>query len=178
MKKPTTNDLRSEQIRAALAAIAAANNNLLNPLHVVAAARDPGSVLHDEFEWDDDAAAENYRLVQAGALIRRVKFTLVRQDAQTKQLQIQTTRAFQSRPSQRVKDAGYEPVEEIMADQEKRNELIDQVLRELKAYRKRYADLMALSGVWQAIDDAIDVLDTSAPSRPGAAAQAWPGAAS
>jgi len=175
--KPSGIDLRAEQIRAALTAIAAANNNLLNPAHVVQAARDPHHVLHDEFEWDDDAAAENYRMVQAGALIRRVKFTLIRQASTDKQLVIQTTRAFQSRPSQR-KDGGYETVDTIMSDPVKRDELIDQVLRELAAYRKRYANLLALTDVWTAIDDAIDVLGTSAPSRQATAAQPGHGVAS
>lgn len=154
----TTRDLRAEQIRAALAAIAAANNNLLNPAHVVEAARDPDHILHDEFVWDDEDAAEQYRLAQAGALIRRVKFTLVRQDAQTKQITLRTTRAYQSRPSARTPEGGYESVEQIMADPAKRDELIDQVLRELGAYRKRYADLVALADVWRAIDDALDTL--------------------
>lgn len=180
-KKPpklSSADLRAEQIRAALAAVAAGNNGLLNPLHVVEHARDPSSVLHDEFEWDDDAAAESYRLAQAGALIRRVKFTLVRQEAGSRGISIRTTRAFQSRPSMRHDKGGYESVEQIMSDPEKRGELIDQVLHELSAYRKRYADLVALSEIWTAIDEAIDALGASAPARPGTAAQAGHGVAS
>lgn len=176
--KPSAQDLRAEQIRAALAAVAAANNNLLNPAHVVQAARDPASVLHSEFLWDDDEAADAYRIAQAGALIRRVKFTIVRQGAGPSLIQIHTTRAYQSRPSQRTAEAGYESVEQIMADPAKRGELIDQVMKELAAYRKRYADLMALSDVWQAIDDAMDTLGVSAPARPVAVAQAGHGVAS
>jgi hypothetical protein len=64
-----------------------------------------------------------------------------------------------------------------MADPAKRDELIDQVLSELTAYRKRYADLLALSSVWVAIDDAMDALGASAPSRPATAAQAGHGVA-
>lgn len=171
-------DLRAEQIRAALAAVAAGNNGLLNPAHVVDHARDPASVLHAEFEWHDDQAAESYRLAQAGALIRRVKFTLVRQEAGSRRISIGTTRAFQSRGSMRKEEGGYESVEQIMSDPDKRNELIDQVLRELGAYRKRYSDLVALAEIWTAIDDAIDALAASAPSRPGTAAQPGHGVAS
>lgn len=170
--KPSNNDLRNEQIRAALAAVAAANNNLLNPAQVVQAARDPSSVLHTEFEWDDSEAADMYRLAQAGALVRRVKFTLIREDQEKKTIKLTTTRAYQSRPSQRTPEGGYESVEQIIADKEKRGELIDQVLKELAAYRKRYSDIVALSSVWDAIDDAVDVLVTSAPARQGKAAQA------
>jgi len=52
----------------------------LLPADVVEAARDPMSPLHGQFEWDDSAAAEAYRLQQAGDLIRRVKITLTVED--------------------------------------------------------------------------------------------------
>jgi len=156
MKKPSSLDLRAEAIRAALAAIAEANDGYLNPSAVVEAAKNPESVLHSEFEWDDDEAAHAYRVAQAGALIRRVKFTLVRIKAESKEVEMQTTRAYQSRPSARNVDQGYEPVTEIMKSPEKRDELIGQVLKELAAYRRRYADLVALSDVWNAIDAAVD----------------------
>ena len=162
-------DIKAELIRAALAAIAEANGGYLNPAHVVEAARDPVSVLHDEFNWDDEDAADRYRLAQAGALIRRVKFTVMRQVAETKEVQIVTTRAFQSRGSARNAAGGYEGIETIMADADKREELIAQVLRELNSYRKRYAEISALSEVWAAIDDAVEL---HAPSSHGEAGQA------
>lgn len=169
--KPSMSDVKRESILAALGAIAAANNGYLSPTHVVDAARDEGSPLHDEFEWDDTEAADAYRLAQAGALIRRVRFTVVRQDGDPKKVQISTARAYQSRVSARTTGGGYESVVDILADQEKREELLQQVLRELDAYRKRYAEIMALSGVWRAIDDALEILSPT-PSRQGKAAQA------
>lgn len=176
MTNPTLRDIHAEQIRAALAEIAAANNGLLNPAKVVEAARDPNSVLHGEFQWDNDEAADSYRLAQAGALIRRVKFTLIRENHETKTVEVRTTRAFQSRESMRG-EGGYEAIDEIMSDAEKREELMDQVLRELVAYRKRYADILTLSNVWVAIDDAVHAFGVSAPSWKGKAGQARQGAA-
>ena len=172
--KPIPNDIRTEQIRAALLAIAEANNGLLNPTHVVERASDPDSILHAEFIWDDDTAAQAYRVAQAGALIRRVKLTLIRENHTTREIAVQTTRQFQSRQSQRSSEAGYETVEAIMSDPVKRVELIDQVLRELSAYRRRYADLIALGDVWGAIDDAMEVFEVQPkrPQQPGEAAQA------
>lgn len=170
-QKPASADLRAEAIRAALAAIAEANHGYLNPAHVVDAARDPSSPLHDEFEWSDESAADAYRLAQAGALIRRVKFTVVRTVAETRQVAISTARAYQSRQSaRRDESGGYESVADIMQDSNKREELLQQVLRELQAYRKRYAEIAALADVWHAIDDAIDIL--TAPPRQAEAGQA------
>ena len=53
---------------------------LLTPEAVVEAARDPRSPLHDQFQWDDEAAGEAYRLQQARALIKRVRVDVVRAD--------------------------------------------------------------------------------------------------
>jgi len=175
--KPATIDIRAEEIRAALGAIAEANGGYLNPAHVVETARDPSHILHNEFSWDDEDAADKYRIAQASALIRRVKFTVIRQSTETKEVRMVTTRAFQSRKSARGADGGYEGVAEIMSDTDKREELLAQVLRELNAYRKRYAELAALSDVWAAIDEAFD-LHGSAPSRQGEAGQVSLGRAS
>src|SRR5678815_5205406 len=40
---------------------------------VIDDARDPGSPLHQFFDWDDSSAAEKFRLHQAGQLIQRVQ---------------------------------------------------------------------------------------------------------
>jgi len=175
--KPANIDIRAESIRASLAAIAEANGGYLNPAHVVEAARDSSHVLHAEFDWNDEYAAEKYRIAQAGALIRRVKFTVVRPPEDKKEIRIETVRIYQSRKSARGSNGGYESVVEIMSDAEKRDELLNQVLFELNSYRKRYAELAALSEVWAAIDEAID-LHGSAPSRQGEAGQASLGRAS
>jgi hypothetical protein len=42
---------------------------------VVDAARDPDHPWHDHFEWDNEAAAERWRLTQARQLIRSVKYS-------------------------------------------------------------------------------------------------------
>jgi hypothetical protein len=44
---------------------------------VLDAAADPASPLHRYFEWDDGEAAQQYRLAQAEALVRRVRVTLI-----------------------------------------------------------------------------------------------------
>lgn len=154
---PASADLKTEAMRAALLAIAARHDNLLNPRAIVDDARNPLSPLHDQFEWDDERAGDAYRLAQAGALVRRIRLTIIRSDdGASRPITIKTTRAFQSRPSQRSSGGGYEEITSIMSDADKRAELLAQVVRELSAYRKRYAELNELSAVWQALDDATD----------------------
>jgi hypothetical protein len=50
-----------QEIGEALADIAAKNGGELTEEAVIAAARDPRSVLHKHFEWDDRVAAHAYR---------------------------------------------------------------------------------------------------------------------
>jgi hypothetical protein len=57
--KVTSGDVEREQARAALAAIVAGTNGVLNPRVVLDTARDPTHVLHHYFEWDDAIAGES-----------------------------------------------------------------------------------------------------------------------
>jgi len=155
-KKPASIDVQNEILRSALLAIAARHHGHCSPHDIVDAAADPRSPLHREFEWDDSEAAQMYRLAQAGALVRRVKLTIVREDPVTRKVKIKTTRALHSRPSQRNRAGGYETVGDILSDPPKRAELLETLLRELAAYRKRYADFSELAEVWFAIDEVTD----------------------
>jgi hypothetical protein len=49
----------------------------LRPQDVVEAARNPESILHKHFEWDDHQAAQAHRISQARQLIRSVTINLV-----------------------------------------------------------------------------------------------------
>lgn len=57
----------SDIVRAALEALAATGP--VTPSRLVAEAADPEHPLHDRFEWDDSAAAHQYRLNQARHVI-------------------------------------------------------------------------------------------------------------
>lgn len=49
----------------------------LKPKDVVNAAEDEDSILHDIFEWKDDTAAHNWRILQARNFIREVEIEIV-----------------------------------------------------------------------------------------------------
>jgi hypothetical protein len=156
MTQAGSNAVKTEAIREALLEIASQNGGILNPKTVVDEARDPESVLHGEFEWNDAAAGERYRLAQAGVLIRRVRLTVLRQDAESRKVHAIVSRQFQSRPSLRNPGGGYEETASILSDPERREEMLSQVIDELAAYRKRYDRLEELSGVWAALDDVLE----------------------
>jgi hypothetical protein len=170
-------DQQREVIRQALVDIGSENHGVLNPRDVVEVARDPSHVLHPKFEWDDGAAGDAYRIVQASALIRQMRLTIIRTDAETRSVTVSTTRQYQSRPSMRFRMGGYEVITHLLADTNKRQELLAQVLTELNAYRKRFAELSELESVWFAVDEATAELRTETPSPSAADGEARPGAA-
>jgi len=149
---------------AALEALLARNDGHISPRVLLDAARDPDSPFHDHFEWDDEAAGEQYRLAQASQLLRRWKGVIMKIDAESKVVTIKTTRRLQSPSGSREKGgASYQPVESVLSDPAKREDMIRTVLKELTAYRRRYAELTALADVWRAIDDAVELCTPEAP---------------
>src|SRR5262245_27290044 len=69
-------DDQAEVVEEALAEISD-ERGFLTPRAVVEAARPEGSTLHPYFLWDDQAAAEEYRLAQARHLVRSVTVRVV-----------------------------------------------------------------------------------------------------
>jgi hypothetical protein len=120
--------------------------------HILEAAADEDSPLHGEFTWDDELAGHQYRLVEAGMLLRRLKVRIVRRDRDSNEIKVKTIRAFESRPSMRNDQGGYETIQEIMADPVKTTEMIQHALRELELLRQRYDHLKELANLWAELD--------------------------
>ncbi len=167
VSQPAGSDVQESAVIRELQTIALEHDGFLNPDDVVTRARDPKSPLHDQFTWDDEAAAEDWRRAQACALIRRVKLHIVREVTVSKavtlsvekseaepqpSVTVQPVRRYQSRPSARGGEGGYESTLNIMQDPDKRAEMVAAALSELRAVQRRYATLNELSKVWEALD--------------------------
>lgn len=139
-------------VRTAILEIAAANDDHVRAEAVLEAATHPENPLHACFDWDDASAGHQHRLAQAHQLIRRFRVTVVRHDLVKHSVVATVTREYQSRPSQRTAEGGYEPIAAIMSDKDKRMEMLSQALKELSAIRKRYSELTELAEVWSDID--------------------------
>jgi hypothetical protein len=111
---------------------------------VVADARSMRSPLHDDFEWDDERAAHEFRLEQARDMLANVT---VRYEQHT---EAQPVRAFL------VVSVGgenkYESTYTVMSDVALRQQVLIRALRELESWRKRYADLEEFASLFSAIE--------------------------
>lgn len=111
---------------------------------VVQSASSPASPLHREFEWDDTKAAREHRLCQARNLMNSIQVTLVGKDEEPITMSVFV--AVQTEEEKRYMD-----VTVAMGDSEKRENILAQALRELKAFQRKYGNLKELATVIEAI---------------------------
>lgn len=122
------------------------NNGRLDPAQVVNESKSKGAPLHPCFEWNDKVAAASYRIEQAKFIIRSIDVVVEKAKAPKE------TRAFVS--VVRDDDRSYTSTAHALSDKELRQQVVDEALRALEAWRKRYAELTELADVFAAIDQA------------------------
>lgn len=115
----------------------------VKPEEIVDKARDESTELHKCFEWDDTKAAEKYRVYQARQIVCHLIVKEVNDDPQKHEV-----RFFYKTDSQE----GYKPTSYIMRNKDEYHKLLERVLAELSAFKKKYSTLKELEGVWEAIN--------------------------
>ena len=136
-----------------LSRIAKACGGHLKPEDVVRNAKQKSSPLHKYFTWDDTEAAAKYRIIQAAQLIRTIKVT-VETHPQDKPI---TVRAFINVAMESEDDADetesvYVPLATALKVDDYRTQMLENAAKELGVFRKKYALLNELSGLFAEID--------------------------
>ena len=99
------------------------------------ASRNPDDVLHNEFEWDNDIAAENYRECQARHIIN----SLIVVPAETIKNDTTVTRAFYCLKEDCTKS--YKSIQSIIQRPDLTEQLLVQAKRELESFETKYKSL-------------------------------------
>lgn len=135
----------SGQRRAEVEALVKANGGQITPHALLDFASDPTSALHDLFTWDDTEAAQKYRELQATRYLRAIVKLIPRGENEAPM----RVRAY-------VADADgqhtYRPVVEVMSTEAGRAALLSRAMRELQAFRAKYAELQELAQVFAALE--------------------------
>lgn len=130
----------------------------VRPEDVVEEARNQGSSLHNYFEWNDQVAAEAYRLDQARYMLRSIKIKIEDQETIT---EIRAFMPVKTEPNQERKK--YLHIETIVANPNLVDQITAEALGELQTwhekwnvYRSLYSQFEAkFSPVFKAIDEAV-----------------------
>lgn len=113
----------------------------ITPQNVVNLARNENSVIHNDFEWNDEIAGEKYRNIQASEMIRN--FVI-----ETKEEEKPPIRALQITTVTNV----YKPTEFFVKNEDEYQSLLKRALSELQGFKARYSSLVELEDVFKAID--------------------------
>lgn len=117
--------------------------NRLTPQVIVNDARKKRSLLHGSFQWDNEIAAESYRIEQAKYLIRHI---VVSEENQPE------VRAFVSVLLENDETVSYTHIVHAMGEPVLREQVLHRAKNELVTWRQRYSDLQEFAKVHSAID--------------------------
>jgi hypothetical protein len=149
------------EVTTELRRIQEANGGLLRANDVVLEASREDSPLHPYFNWDDGAAAHQWRLQQARQLIRVCVEVLPYDEPH------HLVRAYVSLIPDRVQDlGGYRSMVEVMSSPNGRHQLLQDALEQLARIRARYAQLVELAGVFRSISRAEREYGSTPPPPP------------
>lgn len=140
-------DAQAERFGVRLNALVEKHGGSVTPEIVVNDARQEDSPLRDWFEWDDNKAAARYRLRQAREMLRSVVTVVILDERAEREEEI---RAFHNIviEDERI----YAPVARVLTEADLRKQMVEQALRELDAWRRRYKQYAELAAIFEAID--------------------------
>lgn len=128
----------------------ARGKEFIEPEDLLDASRDENAPLHSCFEWDDNKAAEKYRLWQARKIIGNI--TVIIEPVNTVP---QTVRAFVSITD--TNDKGkFVQIQTALKNSEYREQILKNALAELQSFKTKYRVYSELSKVFAAIDNFAD----------------------
>lgn len=123
-------------------------NGGLTAKRLLEESRPKNALLHGCFEWDNSKAAEAHRLWQARYFIANIIITHTDDDP------VIPTRAFVNvSDATHAERAIYKPIITALSDDDNREAVLANALRELQMFKDKYGALMELAKVIDAIDE-------------------------
>jgi hypothetical protein len=129
-------------------------DGLCTPAAFVEYSRDEDSPLHSLFPWDDEVAAELYRIHKARHIIGRVKIQLSSDISTPAHVHVTIKRGDGTIQN------GYAPIEVAMSNEDMRRQIFAEARAGLNGWRKRLAAFNQAVGAVNLIAEAIEQLRT------------------
>ena len=115
----------------------------IEPETVLDKARDPNTELHKCFEWNDSKAAEEYRKIQAGQVIRYLVIKSKTEDkGETQYRLLHKTEAKEP----------YKPITFIVQHEDEYAKMVQRAWNELEVFKKKYQSLSEFEEVFEFIE--------------------------
>ena len=123
------------------------NGEKRTPQEIVDIARNPNSVIHNYFQWDDTVAAEEYRKEQAARMERSFVLTKVVDDGEKVEKKVYRLVEVDS-----SRTSAYTPVVFTLRKEDEYADLLRRAKIELEGFIKRYHSLVELQEIIEDIE--------------------------
>lgn len=110
---------------------------------VVEKAKDKNTELHKCFTWDNDIAAEKWRLHEARVLISNIVYTQDKESNEPSKV-----RAIYFSDTEK----SYKPISLIIQNKSEYEQLLERAYSELRSFKQKYSSLNELSEIMELID--------------------------
>ena len=132
------------------------NKDTITAKELLDASRDVSAPLHNCFEWNDDIAAEKYRVYQARHIINSIEIVYVKADTPE---HLSRSRYFVNTVPTAPKVQGqFVTLGVAFTNENYRDAVLKDALRELRAFQIKYNRYQELSDVFKAIESFGDSL--------------------
>lgn len=125
----------------------------VTPQAVVDDARPEDSLLHPVFEWDDEKAAEAYRIHQAGNFIRCIVVVPEKNDTVKEPIKLFINTNPTDDGQKRI--GSFINLRSAMENPASRSVILSNAKHEMLLFKKKYSQLKELSKVFEAIDSVL-----------------------
>lgn len=117
----------------------------------VDSARSERSPMHKLFNWNDEEAAEKYRLYQARNIINSLVVTVIENDEETI-----STKVFVNPGSSEHTKGSYINIRKAMNSEDTRNQVLEDARREARWFMDKYKNLQEVADVISSIEDFLE----------------------
>lgn len=123
----------------------------LNAANLVKVSKPKSAPLHEDFEWDDTKAADNWRKQQGRCMINSLIMVPEETDCDSTRGPVRAF--FKVEPLSR--GGQYESTQVLIRTQNGRDALRDQAEKELISYRQKYRTILEWTGAEEGIEQAL-----------------------
>lgn len=151
----TATDTNKPKAAEVIRTLAEKNGGEITPEIVLDEAKRKSSPLHGYFCWDNNKAAQEYRLIQAASLIRRIKVTYQTGEETSVRVRayinVNPTKREEETPEEQARGV-YVPYEKAISVESYTDQMMAGCRRDVEAFRRKYSALQQAARIIKAMD--------------------------
>jgi hypothetical protein len=159
-------DADAKKVQPALTRLARKHGGKLTPSKILDAARSPRSPLHRFFDWDDESAAEKYRIQQARVLLKGVRYNVKTKTVEFDVPAWESVRVDECDLPDAEPGKGYVSTALAVNVPSFEEQILENAMRRLRAFRDQYKQYSEVFTTLRPVFNAIDKAEQTVKNKP------------